>query len=125
MALVLFISNSNQLHRRVKALLEDESIDFIPSKDHEEAIKIFRQRKPEVALIDICLMERSGLDIAKEIITDNSETRVLMMSDIDTGMIRTYALRCGARDVLVKPFSDAEFVFTVKKYLEDLGATTN
>jgi two-component system response regulator RegA len=122
---ILLVTTHVKLEQRLRRLFEESARTVIVAHASEAAMAIVRRQKPELAIVDICLSTGSGFDLSQSILMENSETRIIMLSDFDTSKARNLALRCGARDLLIKPFSDAEFNFTVNKYLEDLNANVN
>ena len=117
---IVFHSNSDVLRKRVSNLSPHQNWDITFSRSHVECIHLFQRIEPELVIIDTCMPDKPGADTAKEILTSNSHTYIIMLSDIDTNNIRTMVLRSGTRDLLVKPFSDSELIFTINLYLEDL-----
>lgn len=119
MAQTLIVTDSRPLAKRLTALMIDAGRDAVLANNQEEGLMLYRQHKPALAIVDVCMADIPGLELGQTFLFEKTDTRLIMMSDIDTRRLRDQALRCGARDVLIKPFSDAEFMFTVKKYLED------
>ena len=122
MSRTLIVTASLPLAKRLQDLMTTLGRETLIAHTHEAALRHFRRGKPELAVVDAIMPDIPGLEIAQGFIFENSETRIVVMSDIDTNVIRDVALRCGARDVLIKPFSDFEFEFTIQKYLEDFDA---
>lgn len=122
MAKTLIVTASPPLSRRLSALMIDNSLEHFVAHDSETATVQFRHVKPELVVIDVVMPDLPGLEIGQGMLFEKTDTRLVMMSDIDTRKIRDLGLRYGIRDMLIKPFTDAEFLFTVKKYLEDFNA---
>lgn len=49
-------------------------------QDGSEALELYRQYKPDVLLMDIRMKEVSGLDAAKEILSEYPEARILLLT---------------------------------------------
>ncbi len=79
---------------------------------------------PHLTIIDLQLMDEPGYETCKRIVTVDSKRKVVLFTDITTNVIREQVIRSGARDLLTAPFSDAEFYFTVEKYLEEFNVET-
>lgn len=122
MAKIELVTTSTNLKNRLNELLISAGHEPFHAKAQDEAITIFRRAAPDLAVVDVCLSFKSGLDLAKEFLTENNEIRVVALTDIDLHSHRTLAIRSGVRDLLLKPFTDAEFLFTIEKYIEGKDA---
>ena len=61
-----------------------------------EAIQIFRERKPEVTLMDLRLPDMSGIDAMISILTEFPEARIIMLTTFE----RDVEIRNGRQDDL-------------------------
>lgn len=83
-----------------------------------EAIKLFGEEHPPVALLDIDLPDGSGLDILNEIKEHQPETVVIMITgNVNLPNVLT-ALRGGAHDFISKPIHLEELRITIRNALE-------
>lgn len=73
-----------------------------------EAIEQARAREPDVALLDITMPEKSGIEVAAELQSVAPGVAVLMLSMHDEGEYVLEAFRVGARGYLLKDASPAE-----------------
>ncbi len=80
-----------------------------------EALELCQQHNPHVILIDAHLGNQDGIEYARQIAGLSRKVGVIVMSvDGDQQHIRR-AMRAGARDFLVKPFSSEELVQTIRR----------
>jgi len=83
-----------------------------------EAINVFAEERPAVALLDIDLPDGSGLDILNEIKKQQPETVVVMITgNVNVPNLLT-ALRGGAYDFIGKPIHLEELRVTLRNALE-------
>ena len=84
----------------------NKGFDVLLATSGREAIKVAKEERPPIVLLDIKLgWGKDGLEVLKEIREFSPEIRVIMMtaeSDDDT---IEEAKRLGAEDYIVKPFS--------------------
>jgi DNA-binding NtrC family response regulator len=74
---------------------------------------------PDLVLLDINLGEkRTGLDILSDIMTEEIDTQVVMLTGDDTAESVIKAMKNGAVDYLTKPFNVEEVIMVVKGVLE-------
>ena len=73
-----------------------------------EAIEQARAREPDVALLDITMPKKSGIEVAAELRSVAPGVAVLILSMHDEGEYVLEAFRAGARGYLLKDASPAE-----------------
>src|SRR5262245_2606802 len=65
--------------------------------DTQAALKLVQEQLPDVAVVDISLKDRSGLDVIKDMIAVRPDLAVLVLSMHDEKLQAERALRAGAR----------------------------
>ena len=85
----------------------------IPASNAQEAIELFQSQLPQVALIDIFLTQKNGLDLLKSLkrIPAISGCKVIMVSALGFPEVVKRAIDLGAEDFLVKPL-DSDVLMT-------------
>ncbi|OXS56537.1 DNA-binding response regulator [Cohnella sp. CIP 111063] len=84
--------------------------------DGDEALRVFRQWKPSLVLLDVLLPNQDGWLILNAI-RENSACPVIMLTALDDIEQRLRGLREGADDYLCKPFIGEEVVARVQAVL--------
>src|SRR5208282_6433297 len=79
---VLLVDDHSLVRRGFRRMLEDEPDMAVVGEagDGEDAIKLARQLKPQVVIMDCALPAMNGLDATRQILADRPETAVLMLS---------------------------------------------
>ena len=88
----------------LKRLLESER-DFKvigEACDGVEAVKMVRQLKPEILLLDLAMPRRPGLEALREMSTDATSVRVILLTAAAEKDQIVEALQLGARGVVLK-----------------------
>lgn len=67
-----------------------------------EAVELYRQEKPDVALLDIRMGEESGIDAAEAILAEDGEARILFLTTFQDAEYIRRALRLGVQGYLLK-----------------------
>jgi DNA-binding response OmpR family regulator len=75
------------------------------AKTGEEAIKIFRQERPHLVLLDLGLPDMDGLAVFKRIRALVPEARIIVQTGTGTEEQQIEARRLGVDDFLLKGFS--------------------
>ncbi|MDX9710014.1 MAG: response regulator [Trichloromonas sp.] len=90
--------------------------------DGEEALRIIREARPDVVLLDLNLPKKNGYELIREVREDKalSKVRLLAMSGVfrkseEIGEV----YRGGADDFIGKSFKPEQLLDRVKKLLED------
>jgi DNA-binding NtrC family response regulator len=85
----------------------------------ESALKMVREQRPTVMLLDVRMPGLDGLKVLAKALTIDPDLIVIMVSGhTDTPSV-VQAMRMGAYDYLVKPFSNKEVMQVVLKALDE------
>src|SRR3954469_13351938 len=71
-------------------------------EDAYQALKLIRQLKPDLTLLDISLKDTGGIELLKELRAQDPGLRVLILSMHDESLYAALALRAGARGYIMK-----------------------
>jgi DNA-binding response OmpR family regulator len=104
----------------VQLRLSRSGFEVIVARDGEEALRLARERHPDLAVLDWMMPKASGLDVLRAI-RANDET-----ADIPVVLLTARAsetdiqegLDAGAADYIAKPFSPQDLAARVQKILE-------
>src|SRR3982751_1252012 len=101
---ILVVEDEADLSDMICYLLRRAGHDVIPAYDGESAIALWRERKPELIVLDIGLPKTSGWDVCR-VVRNESTTPVMIVSgaDAEEDMVRGFEV--GAEDYVSKPFS--------------------
>ena len=81
----------------------------------EAAIEIAHAKKPHVALIDIKLPGISGLEVTRRLTRQLPQTRIVILTGLDSSTMAARALSAGAKGFLTKQAAVHELVRTIRK----------
>jgi len=80
-----------------------------------EAVSLFREHRPSVALMDIRLPDMSGIDALIAIRSEFHDARVVMLTTFEGDAEVQRALAAGARGYLLKSMSPAELILGIRE----------
>jgi two-component system response regulator HydG len=83
----------------------------------EEAFRKLNQNSYNLILTDVRLPDTSGLDILKQVKTDNAETQVIIMTGYAEISMAVQAMKNGAFDYVSKPFRPEAILQTIENAL--------
>jgi len=107
---VLLVDDHSLVRRGFRRMLEDESdIEVVgEAGDGEEAIKLAKQARPQVVVMDCALPGMNGLEATRQILEDAPDTAVLMLSMHAENTWVHQAIEAGAKGYILKNALDLE-----------------
>ena len=112
---VLVVDDDKLICWSISKALESQGYQVFVAETGEEAVKIFRETDPDVALVDYKLPDTSGLDLLKEIKSQNPNSFVAIMTAYGTIDTAVEAMKLGAFDFITKPIDMEELKLKVQK----------
>jgi two-component system invasion response regulator UvrY len=114
---VLIVDDHAMLRGGLKALLADAfpGAAFGEASDGREAFDQLRGHHWDVALLDISLPGRNGLDLLKDITSEWPKLHTLVLSGHKEDQLAVRALKAGAKGYLTKECAPDELVRAVRK----------
>lgn len=117
---VIVIEDEGQIRRFVRIALEAENCIVTEAETAERGIIEAGTRKPDLAVVDLGLPDRDGIDVIRAIRTW-STLPILILSARSRESEKVRALDAGADDYLTKPFGIAELQARVRALLRRAG----
>ncbi len=96
--------------------LEKNDYEVIVASNGEEAIALAREERPHLIVLDIMLPLLDGFEVCR-IIRKESELPIIMLTAKSDEVDRVLALRLGADDYMIKPFSIKELLTRIHAQL--------
>ncbi|HEX5422715.1 MAG TPA: response regulator transcription factor [Candidatus Acidoferrales bacterium] len=114
---VLLVDDHHLVRRGFRRLLEDEPDISVLGEagDGDEAIRLARQLKPQVILMDCALPGTSGLIATKKILEELPGAAVLMLSMHSEDTLVRQALDAGACGYVLKNAVDLDLAAAIRK----------
>ena len=114
---ILVIEDDAHIRLGLCEALRAESYDVTDCCSGSEAVPLFKQRKPDLVVLDIMLPGKSGYDICREIRATKSRVPILMLSAKGQEIDKVVGLELGADDYVTKPFSIKELLARAEAFL--------
>ena len=116
---ILIVDDHAILRRGLRSLLSDEfhRAAFGEASNASQALEELRKTKWDVALLDITLPGKSGLDLLKEVKAAWPRLPVLVLSVHPEDQFAVRALKAGAEGYMTKESAPEELVRAIRKIL--------
>ena len=131
LANVLLVEDEKSITTLIKYNLEKEGFKVYCSETGEDALKIIKEKTPDLVILDWMLPDTSGIDVCRQIKIDKKlkNIPVLILTAKGEPDDKIKGLEVGADDYVTKPFNNKELLLRVKSLikrskpslLEDLG----
>ena len=103
--LVLIVDDEQGILTTLSHVLEDEGFRTLTTRSGEEALELYRKRRPAVVFLDIWLPDRDGLETLKTLREMDPGAAVIMISGHGTAPTAVTSIKMGAYDYLEKPLA--------------------
>lgn len=116
---ILIVEDEPNIVVSLSFLLKRSGYAVFTEDDGANAMLKLQASKPDLVILDVMLPNRSGFDILRDIIEQNFNLRVLMLTAKGQGKDRQQAEEIGVDRFMTKPFSNSEIIAAVKALLDD------
>jgi NarL family two-component system response regulator LiaR len=113
----LFIADDHIVVREgLRALLGTEpGIEIVgEAADGKEAVASIRSLKPDVVLLDLIMPQMSGLEVIMEVVRDDPQVRILVLTSFSDDDKVFPAIKAGALGYLLKDSSPQELIQAIR-----------
>ena len=113
---VLVVDDDVKTVELVKLYLKRDGYKVYTSYEGNEALRLARDKKPDLIVLDLMLPGVNGLQICRTI-REESDVPIIMLTAMTTEDDRLTGLELGADDYVTKPFSPRELAARVRAVL--------
>jgi len=115
---VLIIEDETRMREVIKMQLSDLDLQVFEAMDGEQAVEIFEHETIHLAITDLKLPKKSGMDVLKHIKTNDPEIPVIVITAYGSIENAVKAIQLGAFDYVTKPFKEEKLKSSVVKALK-------
>lgn len=110
---ILVIDDEDQIRKLLEITLESNDFKVWQARSGKEGIALAANHPPDLILLDICLPDKSGHEVLKELRAWYNKSIIILSVQNDEADIVS-ALDNGATDYLAKPFRSAELLARIR-----------
>jgi two-component system, OmpR family, response regulator VicR len=115
---VLLIEDERLLARIVKESLEGRGFRITLAADGEEGLRLYRERRPQVVVLDVMMPRLDGFSVAQQIRQSDVDTPILFLTARTQAADVVKGFELGGDDYLRKPFSMEELIVRIHALLK-------
>ena len=115
---ILIIDDEPVLQDVLATLLRREGFQVVQATTGAEGLRLAEEGETDLALLDLMLPDRPGLEVLKELKRRDPEVVVVVITAYSSVESAIAAMREGAFHYIPKPFKNQEVILTVRKGLE-------
>jgi len=120
---ILVVDDDHKIVNLVQLYLERDNYQVLVAYDGLEALRLARQKRPDLIVLDLLLPEVDGLDVCR-ILQTETQVPIIMLTAKTTETDKLIGLELGADDYVTKPFSPRELIARVRAVLRRVGKET-
>lgn len=117
---ILIVEDEELIYNLLQRKLADEGYKASIAKDGEEGLRMMREEKPDLVLLDIIMPRKGGFEVMTEMQQDDDlkNIPVVVISNSGQPVELNKAKELGAKDWLIKTeFDSQEVLEKVKKQI--------
>jgi two-component system alkaline phosphatase synthesis response regulator PhoP len=118
---VLVVDDEATMRETLAWNLDRDGYRVLEAADGAEALRVFRDQRPDLVLLDVMLPEISGVEVCRRMRAE-SDVPILMLTARDSEVDKVVGLEVGADDYVTKPFSLRELLARVRALLRRADA---
>lgn len=113
---VLIVDDSPITQKQLTMICKETGFNVIGvAKNGQEGLNLFQQHKGNLAFItlDITMPGKDGIEVLKEIMDIDAETKVIMVSAVGKESVIKNCIEIGAKSFIIKPFNKEKVKQTI------------
>lgn len=117
---ILIVDDEPDIRMLVTGILRDEGYETREAADSDQAMAVFRARRPSLVILDVWLQgsKLDGLQILEAMHREEPVVPVVMISGHGTIETAVQAIQQGAYDFIEKPFKADRLLLVVRRAIE-------
>ena len=118
MPAILIVEDEAKMRRLLELNLGDDGFTTFSAEDAETGLKLLRENSVDLVLTDLKLPGMNGLEFLQTVKRQNAALPVVVMTAFGSVETAVDAMKAGASDYVLKPFSLTEMRMVIHKELD-------
>ena len=117
---ILIADDTTFMREMLKSSLDKNEYEIVgEAKDGEQAVAQYKEKKPDLLILDINMPKMNGIDALTEVMAYDPKANVIMCSDQKQEPMIVLALKKGAKDFVIKPFMASDVIHALHKIFKE------
>ncbi|MGC8487892.1 MAG: response regulator [Clostridia bacterium] len=116
MSRVLVVDDAEFVRTKLTNMLRHHGHEVVEAANGQEAVDRYRAANPNIVLMDITMPIMDGIQAAQAIRAMDRDARIVICSALGQQRMVLDAIRAGAKDFIVKPYSPDRVLDAVLKW---------
>jgi two-component system, response regulator RegA len=116
---ILLVDDDDVFVTRLGRAFRDRGYEVRTANDYDHAMALAREESPELAIVDMRMPGRSGLELVRDLLGVDASTRILVLTGYGSIVTAVEAIRLGASDYLPKPADVDDILAALNRTAED------
>lgn len=108
---ILLADDTAVLRDRLAMAMQSRGFHVVTAGNYDEAVAVFRQSPTDLAVLDLRMPGKNGLELLRKLLVFKPDCRVMMLSGFGSIPASIDAVRAGAVNFLAKP-ADADDILS-------------
>ncbi len=119
---VLAVDDSKTILAIMSAYLKGSNFELVATANSgPEAVRKYKELKPQLVLLDVVMPEVTGIATLEQILDDDNDACVVMISSLGTESTVQDCLRKGAKSFVQKPIQKDGMLATLRTVCQEAG----
>ena len=117
---ILVVDDSKMSRSMLRQILEEVGYSVIAeAATGEEAVKAYKEQKPDMVTLDITMPIMDGIDALKQLLEINPDVKAVMITAAGQQSKLIEALKIGAKKFITKPFEKEEIIANISEVMNE------
>ena len=117
---ILIVDDAQLTRKTLRNILETGGYIIVgEAVNGREAVKKYEELRPDIVFMDIVMPELDGIETVKSIMSKDPGAKIIMCSSLAQQNKVVCAIKAGAKDFIVKPFTSERVLDSIKKNILD------
>jgi len=114
---ILVVDDEEPIRNALKRFLSQQNFDVSTAADGKETMEVIRRQKVACVLLDVRLPDTSGVDLVPQVMEQEPNAAVLMLTAVNDAASAALCMQRGAMDYLTKPVDLTDLLRAIQRAL--------
>ena len=115
---VLICDDVSFVRKHLREILKKGHFDVVgEASDGVQAVEMYSKLRPAIVTMDVVMPSMSGIEAARRILQTDTDAKIIMVSAMGQENLVMEAMHAGAKDYILKPFTENEILKTLEHVL--------